>query len=45
MLGLPTAGSGIFSNGLGKGITTVLDFITMIGLLFIFLSILEVSGY
>ncbi|ABO47523.1 Fe(2+) transporter permease subunit FeoB [Francisella tularensis] len=45
MLGLPTAVTGILANGLGTGINTVLGFIPQIGFLFIFLSILEDSGY
>ncbi|MDE4974364.1 nucleoside recognition domain-containing protein, partial [Francisella tularensis] len=45
MLGLQTSVTGILANGLGTGINTVLGFIPQIGFLFIFLSILEYSGY
>ncbi|AIT09643.1 ferrous iron transporter B [Candidatus Francisella endociliophora] len=45
MIGLPVAVTGILANGLGTGINTVLGFIPQIGFLFIFLSILEDSGY
>ena len=45
MAGLPVTVTGILANGLGTGINTVLGFIPQIGFLFIFLSILEDSGY
>lgn len=45
MIGLPVSVTGILANGLGTGINTVLGFIPQIGFLFIFLSILEDSGY
>ncbi|OEZ33410.1 ferrous iron transporter B [Francisella endosymbiont of Amblyomma maculatum] len=45
MLGLPMPVTGILANGFGTGINTVLGFIPQIGFLFIFLSILEDSGY
>ncbi|GAB4224028.1 MAG: Fe(2+) transporter permease subunit FeoB [Francisella sp.] len=45
MIGLPTIVTGILANGLGTGINTVLGFVPQIGFLFIFLSILEDSGY
>ena len=45
MIGLPIALTNILSHGLGTGINTVLAFIPQIGFLFIFLSILEDSGY
>jgi ferrous iron transport protein B len=45
MAGLPVEVSGILSNGLGTGINTVVAFIPQIGFLFIFLSVLEDSGY
>lgn len=45
MAGLPVEMTGILSNGLGTGINTVVAFIPQIGFLFIFLSILEDSGY
>ncbi|MED7819152.1 MULTISPECIES: Fe(2+) transporter permease subunit FeoB [unclassified Francisella] len=45
MIGLPEPLIGILANGLGTGINTVLGFIPQIGFLFIFLSILEDSGY
>ncbi|QLE79142.1 Fe(2+) transporter permease subunit FeoB [Francisella sp. Scap27] len=45
MAGLPVEVSGILANGLGTGLNTVLAFIPQIGFLFIFLSVLEDSGY
>ncbi len=45
MAGLPVVLTGILANGLGTGINTVLGFIPQIGFLFIFLSVLEDSGY
>ncbi|QIV93877.1 Fe(2+) transporter permease subunit FeoB [Allofrancisella frigidaquae] len=45
IIGLPLPLTGILANGLGTGINTVLGFIPQIGFLFIFLSILEDSGY
>ncbi len=35
----------LLANGIGKGITTVLTFIPVIGALFLFLTLLEDSGY
>ena len=37
--------SAILANGFGKGINTVLTFIPVIGAMFIFLAVLEDSGY
>ncbi|MFC4892252.1 Fe(2+) transporter permease subunit FeoB [Pseudofrancisella aestuarii] len=45
MLGFPHQLVMILSQGFGTGINTVLAFIPQIGFLFIFLSILEDSGY
>ena len=45
MIGLPHQLTMILSQGLGTGINTVLSFIPQIGFLFIFLSVLEDSGY
>lgn len=45
MAGLPEIATGLLAYGLGTGINTVLGFIPQIGFLFIFLSILEDSGY
>ncbi|XSZ47216.1 nucleoside recognition domain-containing protein [Francisella noatunensis] len=44
-IGLPEQLTMILSQGLGTGINTVLAFIPQIGFLFIFLSLLEDSGY
>ena len=44
-IGLPEQLTLILSQGLGTGINTVLAFIPQIGFLFIFLSLLEDSGY
>lgn len=45
LIGLPITITHILSQGFGTGINTVLAFIPQIGFLFIFLSILEDSGY
>lgn len=45
MIGLPIEITNILSQGFGTGINTVLAFIPQIGFLFIFLSILEDTGY
>lgn len=45
LIGLPVPVTEILSQGFGTGINTVLAFIPQIGFLFIFLSILEDSGY
>ncbi len=42
---LPLWLTAIFSNGIGLGINTVVNFIPQIGLMFLFLSLLEDSGY
>ncbi|PSU26736.1 ferrous iron transport protein B [Photobacterium phosphoreum] len=44
-LGLPLWLSAILSQGLGGGINTVMPFIPQIGLMFLYLSVLEDSGY
>ncbi|MGL4666495.1 MAG: ferrous iron transport protein B, partial [Saezia sp.] len=44
-LGAPQWAKVIFADGMGGGIATVASFIPIIGCLFIFLSILEDSGY
>ncbi len=44
-LGLPNWFTAIFAQGIGLGINTVVNFIPQIGLMFLFLSILEDSGY
>lgn len=44
-LGLPSWLTAIFAQGVGLGINTVVNFIPQIGLMFLFLSILEDSGY
>lgn len=44
-IGSPTALTVILANGLGKGINTTLTFIPVIGAMFLFLSLLEDSGY
>lgn len=44
-LGFPTWLSAILSQGLGGGINTVMPFIPQIGLMFLYLSVLEDSGY
>ncbi|WP_108651435.1 Fe(2+) transporter permease subunit FeoB [Dongshaea marina] len=43
--GLPAWLTAILAQGVGGGINTLLPFIPMVGLLFLFLSILEDSGY
>ncbi len=45
VMGLPVWVTAIFSEGIGLGINTVLTFIPQIGCLFLFLSLLEDSGY
>lgn len=45
LIGMPEQLTMILSQGLGTGINTVLAFIPQIGFLFIFLSLLEDSGY
>jgi ferrous iron transport protein B len=42
---LPMWLTAIFANGVGLGINTVMNFIPQIGLMFLFLSLLEDSGY
>lgn len=44
-LGSPTWLTVLLANGLGKGINTTLTFIPVIGAMFLFLSLLEDSGY
>ena len=44
-LGLPAWLNAILSQGLGGGINTVMPFIPQIGLMFLYLSVLEDSGY
>ncbi|KJF81737.1 Fe(2+) transporter permease subunit FeoB [Photobacterium angustum] len=44
-LGFPSWLTAILSQGLGGGINTVMPFIPQIGLMFLYLSILEDSGY
>jgi len=44
-LGVPATGISLLVNGLGKGLNTVISFIPVIGMLFLFLSFLEDSGY
>ncbi|MFZ0219814.1 MAG: Fe(2+) transporter permease subunit FeoB [Candidatus Aquirickettsiella sp.] len=44
-LHLPVWLIALFANGLGKGINTTLSFIPVIGAMFLFLSLLEDSGY
>lgn len=44
-LGLPVWLTAIFSHGIGLGINTVVNFIPQIGLMFVFLSLLEDTGY
>ncbi|HJO92185.1 MAG TPA: Fe(2+) transporter permease subunit FeoB [Victivallales bacterium] len=44
-VGIPTWITAIFSQGVGVGINTVLTFLPQIACLFLFLSILEDSGY
>ncbi len=44
-LGLPMWLGAILSRGLGGGINTVMPFIPQIGLMFLYLSVLEDSGY
>lgn len=44
-LGIPAWLTAIFSQGIGLGINTVVNFIPQIGLMFLFLSLLEDSGY
>ncbi len=43
--GLPVWGTAIFSQGVGLGINTVLTFLPQIACMFLFLSMLEDSGY
>jgi len=43
--GLPLWLIAVFSQGIGLGINTVVNFIPQIGLMFLFLSLLEDSGY
>lgn len=44
-LHLPVWLIALIANGLGKGINTILSFIPVIGAMFLFLSLLEDSGY
>ena len=44
-LGLPTWFSAVVGQGVGLGINTVLTFIPQIGAMFLFLSLIEDSGY
>jgi ferrous iron transport protein B len=44
-IGSPTWLTVLLANGLGKGINTTLTFIPVIGAMFLFLSVLEDSGY
>ena len=44
-LGLPVWLTAILAQGLGGGINTVMPFIPQIGLMFVYLSVLEDSGY
>jgi ferrous iron transport protein B len=44
-IGSPNGLTVILANGLGKGINTTLTFIPVIGAMFLFLSLLEDSGY
>lgn len=44
-LGLPTWLSAVLGQGVGLGINTVLTFIPQIGAMFLFLSLIEDSGY
>jgi ferrous iron transport protein B len=44
-MGLPLWLTAVFSQGIGLGINTVLTFIPQIGCMFLFLSLLEDSGY
>ncbi len=44
-IGLPLWLTAIFAQGIGLGINTVITFVPQIGLLFLFLSFLEDSGY
>ena len=44
-LNMPNGLIALFSNGLGKGINTILTFVPVIASMFFFLSLLESSGY
>ena len=44
-IGLPLWMTAIFAQGIGLGINTVMSFIPQIGCMFLFLSLLEDSGY
>lgn len=44
-LGLPNGLIVMFANGVGKGINTTVTFIPVIGAMFLFLALLEDSGY
>lgn len=44
-LGAPNAVIALLANGVGKGINTTITFIPVIGALFLFLALLEDSGY
>lgn len=44
-LGTPTWLTALLANGIGKGISTTLTFIPVIGAMFLFLALLEDSGY
>jgi ferrous iron transport protein B len=44
-LGVPTWVTALLANGIGKGINTTITFIPVIGAMFLFLALLEDSGY
>jgi len=44
-LGAPASLTALLANGIGKGINTTLTFIPVIGSMFLFLALLEDSGY
>lgn len=44
-IGTPTWLTALLANGIGKGISTTLTFIPVIGAMFLFLALLEDSGY
>ncbi len=44
-IGLPAALTAILAQGIGGGINTILPFVPQIGLMFLYLSLLEDSGY